>query len=97
MKFIRCVVPVLVLIASSEAFAGEVFKCVDASGKVTFSDTSCPASEQQQTQGVKAAGQEAAKTRQEAPAQEGTPPRGTYGQFIDRSRQDIDKATKPPQ
>ena len=91
MKVIACVIAGLTLIASTVSFAGDVYKCVDADGKVSFSDTSCPPAAQEQRQTATQA-EQATQDVEHRPE----PKRGVYGEYIDRSRA-VEKELKKPE
>jgi hypothetical protein len=94
MKRIRCGFSVL-LFASGAAFAGDVYKCVDADGKVTFSDTSCPSAAQEKVQTVKSARPEAAQG-QDATTPPANQKRGGLPGKVDRARE-LEQPAKTPQ
>jgi hypothetical protein len=94
-------VVVLALFACGSALARDVYRCVDASGKVSFSDTSCPGSDSaaERTGGTTGraspTGSSSAGTGSRSSPPSAQPqsaqPRGGYGGFIDRARSDMQK------
>jgi len=89
----------LLLGTAAASVAGDVHKCVDASGKVTFSDTSCPATEKVQPGDTKPGNGSANGARPAAAAAAGkadaASPRTNYGSFLDRGKQAAQDGGKP--
>jgi hypothetical protein len=81
-----CIIVALVLLAPGAATAGKVQKCVDKDGNVTFSDTICPEAASVEAQPDAAPTPDAAAIPA-TPSPAEAPPRGGYGDFIDRGRE----------